>query len=1721
MKKNKLEQFCYLSGIDCIVPDGGDPGKQITEERQQTFLAALGLPDTDAAHCEQALNQLHRDHWLLVINPVLVAVEATGPLYFELRLPETMLQYPLHWHFTEENGTSHEGEILPNALKKMAEAHCDGVRYVSLRLPLTPQDYTPPLGYHHLWVTCTDGADTSLSGQCQLILTPQQGYTPPGLLQEARIWGVSCHLDTIRSRRNWGIGDLTDLHHILRWAAENGAATVAVSPLLSRRLPRQDGLYPALPSSRCFLDPLFLDLEAVADFRESEDLRALVQDPAFQVRIAKLRDAELVEYEEVAALKKVVAEALWQHFQLNHLNPETERGWNFRHFQQTGGQSLQAFALYEALGDHDREQAEETGAAPFRSDPMPDPSSVEGADLAATHQERIAYHQYLQWQLELQLAEVGKRSLELGLKVGLTLSLPPGVDPEGAEVWSQPSFFAGGLRVQDATGTCYPLGPPLLTAPMVAEGYASFINMIRCTMRYAGALRLDAIELLERQQWHETKTMETPGLLVAPPAADLLGIIALESRRNRCLIIGDHRAPLSAKFSKVLLDRGVLIGIPGFFENDHQEEWPAPSLYPGPSVVMASRYDLCSLGSLWQGRDIALLANHCPSFDSRAQEHAVITRASARARLLVALKRENLLPPGYAIDPAEVAVMTPELINALYAFLSRTPAKIVLVHLIDLPVASDQDTPPQQGLHPAWRQRLPTELESMALDEPIKQLFREFCQERTIGVVRPSAPQADRKMRQGYTIPRSFYRLQFSREFTFLQAAAIVPYLKELGISHCYASPYLKARPGSPHGYDIIDHSALNPEIGSRKEYEEFVAALDRNGMAQILDMVPNHMGVGPDNQWWVDVLENGQASPYADFFDINWQPQEEGLKNRILLPVLGDYFGVALEQGRLRLVFLPEKGRFFISYYEHFYPLAPKTYPHILGHDLSRLETRLGSNHEGFLELQSLIASFANLPGREETDQELLDMRNRNKEVLKRLLARLCREAPEIALFIEENVIYYNGEPGRPESFDPLEALLALQPFRLAFWRVASDEINYRRFFDINDLAGIRMEHKAVFDATHAFIIDLIATGKIDGLRIDHPDGLYDPKNYFRRLQAAATGTLPEQWPIAETGASVRDRQAALPLYVVVEKILSDFEQLPDDWMVHGTSGYDFSCLLNGLFVDRLVEQEMTALYHEFIGHELDFVLLVHNCKRLIIKTAMAGEINVLSELLHRLAKRNRYTQDYTLNGLRTALTEIVAFFPVYRTYFPSEAFSKTNKHYVEMAVTRAKARQHAEDTAIYDFIQSVLLLESSPRHGGLQKKESVDFIMRFQQYTGPVMAKGLEDTAFYIYNRLLSLNEVGGDPCHFGVSVSAFHAANQKRNANWPYGMLNTSTHDSKRSEDVRARMNVLSEMTAEWREALARWHELNHAKKTMTTHGAAPSKNDEYALYQNLLGIWPLEAMTGDEQKILQARFQSYMLKVIREAKVHSSWLNPHLAYEEAMSRFIDQLLDSENQAFLDDFTAFQRHIAWFGLFNSLSQLLLKLTAPGVPDIYQGSETWHFFLVDPDNRQPVDFGKQATRLAELRQALEETAQPLAMWVQELLQHPADGRIKMYCLWKALTYRRDNAALFQQGSYVPLDAAGTGSEHLCAFARMRNKQTLIVVVPRLVARLLDKDTTRLPLGREVWTDTTLPLPQGLAGHVFTNILTGEEITGQENGTGIDVADLFAHFPFALLVGG
>jgi len=981
-------------------------------------------------------------------------------------------------------------------------------------------------------------------------------------------------------------------------------------------------------------------------------------------------------------------------------------------------------------------------------------------------------------------------------------------------------------------------------------------------------------------------------------------------------------------------------------------------------------------------------------------------------------------------------------------------------------------------------------------------------------------------------LPESTYRFQFHAGFTFRQATELAPYLADLGITHCYASPIMKAKPGSQHGYDVVDPSSFNPEVGTEQEFDALRQALTQRGIGLILDTVPNHMGVATnDNVWWNSVLENGPSSRYAGYFDIAWwAPLRKELQDKVLLPVLGGPYDEVLESGQLKLIY--EHGAFFVEYYERRLPISPKTFGRILELGLADLEGSLGSEHPAMLELRSILTASRNMPDRADTEYEKVVEREREKEVTKLRLDRLAKEHPVVLAFVEANVRRFNGDPSDPHSYDLLDDLLEHQCYRLSFWRVAPDEINYRRFFDINDLAALSIERAEVFDAVQGFILRLLAEDRLDGLRIDHPDGLYDPGQYFWRLQEhfllAKAKRLAEASP-ERNGHTWQNLEPALrkqfhelltqsnndptrwPLYVAAEKILAVGEPLPEDWPVFGTSGYDFVNELNAVFVDPANADAFSRFYHEWIGDETRWPDLVYQKKMLTLKIGLASELHALARQLDRLAQKNRKSRDFTFDNLRRALQETIACFPVYRSYVTDAGVGERDRQDIETAINSAVAKNTMLSPRIFDFLRDTLLLQSPPSFTPEERAEQRHFVGKFQQVTAPVTAKGIEDTAFYVYNRLISLNEVGGDPSRFGQSPSALHTYFADRQAHWPYAMSPLSTHDTKRSEDVRARINVLSEMPVQWRDAVQRWSQINERHLIPVGGSLFPDVNTTYLLYQTLVGAWPLGNPSAEEHADFVKRIQQYMEKAAHEAKVHTSWLFPKPEYDEAVREFIDAILDREGiKAFFDDFVPFQARISQLGMLNSLSQTLVRITAPGVPDTYQGTELWDFSLVDPDNRRPVDYELRRSALDEMKR----TGNDRSTLAKQLFEAREDGRIKLYLNWQALQARRNHEGLFSVGDYLPLRAMGSKAEHVFAFARRYGETEAIVVVPRLVAKLLE-GSKPLPLGNQVWGDTRLELGEAKLSGRWRNVLTGETLDGDR----LAVGDVLRTLPIALLV--
>lgn len=947
-------------------------------------------------------------------------------------------------------------------------------------------------------------------------------------------------------------------------------------------------------------------------------------------------------------------------------------------------------------------------------------------------------------------------------------------------------------------------------------------------------------------------------------------------------------------------------------------------------------------------------------------------------------------------------------------------------------------------------------------------------------------------------IPTAVYRLQFHRGMRFDDARGLVDYLHELGISDLYASPILQAKRGSTHGYDVTDPTHINPELGTEEEFESLSRQLQAHGMGLLLDIVPNHMAASSENPWWTDLLEEGPGSAYAPYFDVDWHPPSRFLENRILLPTLGAPYAEALEGRQLKLSY--EEAGFFVHYFDTKLPVAVKPYRQILEHRLERLRQKLGPETAEYQELEGILSAIDRLPERSALLAERAGDRRLARTAIKERLWQLYRSSETMRRFIEQNVWVFNGKSGVPVTFRLLDRLMSHQAYVLSYWQNSNEGINYRRFFTITDLVGMRVEDPLTFDAMHSVILRLAHRGLVSGLRIDHIDGLRDPLGYLRRLQDRVAN--------GDKGA------AAANFYVVVEKILAPCEDLPEEWPVAGTTGYDFLNALNGIFVDERQTDALDDIYVRFSGVEAGFEELAYDKKKQVMQSLLAVEMNTLGRRLSLLAQQDRYARELPRSDLARALLETVAWLPVYRTYTRNFEVSAPDVERIGHALTRAEKANPEIRPACFDFLRQVLLLEQRPQLFPEQREARLAFVMRLQQFTGPLMAKGFEDCLLYIYNRLTSLNEVGGFPQQMGVSTRAFHDFGRKRQKQWPHTLNTTTTHDTKRAEDVRARIHVISEAPEEWETHLLRWREWNSASKRDAGGTPVPTPNEEYLLYQTMLGAWPLQP---EEEESFPQRLQEYMIKAMREAMVHTKWTVPNVKHEKALVDFIAAILKpSPRNRFLQDFLRFQSKIAYHGALNGLAQVLIKNTYPGVPDLYQGSELWDLRLVDPDNRGPVDFQGRAQALQDAGAAGSEL--PL----ETLLERWSDGRIKLFTIRRSLKFRSANPSLYGSGDYIPLGSVGRRSEHVVGFARRTRTAWGITATPRLTVTLTEAG--RAPLGEAAWGNTYLTLPRG-APRQWTNVLTGETLIATRARAGgaaaIAAAEIFRRFPAALLAAG
>jgi (1->4)-alpha-D-glucan 1-alpha-D-glucosylmutase len=946
-------------------------------------------------------------------------------------------------------------------------------------------------------------------------------------------------------------------------------------------------------------------------------------------------------------------------------------------------------------------------------------------------------------------------------------------------------------------------------------------------------------------------------------------------------------------------------------------------------------------------------------------------------------------------------------------------------------------------------------------------------------------------------IPLNCYRLQFNQGFTFFDSTEILDYLARLGTTTIYSSPILQSRTGSDHGYDVTDPARVDIELGGEQQFEVFHSELKKRGMGLLLDIVPNHMAASPENPWWMDVLENGPGSAYASYFDVDWHPPSRTFENKILLPILGTFYAEVLRKRELQLVF--KDGCFFVRYYESRFPVAPKSYLDILTHHREFLESKLGAKSPVLQEYLGIIVGLNALVPRQTLPVYAAGERRLQVAALKERLKELYNSDKTFREFLVANIKYFNGVRNKDESLRALDRLLSEQSYALSYWNGANAEINYRRFFNVAELIGVRVEDPAVFEATHSTIFRLIGSGGVTGLRIDHIDGLRDPLGYLQHIQSQA-------------GVPAAPRKRPGDLYVVVEKILSGTENLPSEWPVSGTTGYEFLNEVNRVFVHPLGVGKIARTYSRFIGKQWRYEDLLYQKKKLIMTSLLAVEMRYLGHQLSMLAQQDRYAREIPSAELGHAFSEVTLCLPVYRTYVRGMEAPAHARHYIKIAIAEARSRNPQIDAKCFDFVDAVLLGNDSEEVLPEQRESRLAFVLRWQQLTGAIEAKGFEDTLLYVYAPLLSLNDVGGDPRPYGLSTAEFDDFVRNRQQKWPYGLNSTATHDTKRGEDVRARINVLSELPGKWVTHLNRWARWNAAKRRIVQGEVAPDRNEEIFIYQTLLGSWPLEDKEIPE---FRKRLQEYVFKAGREAKVHTRWTRPNPEREKVVAQFVTAITrpDRRNH-FFGDFLDFQKKISYFGMLNGLAQTLIKLTVPGAPEIYQGCELWDFRLVDPDNRRPVDYKLRTKFLAEIE---DNSKQDPGRYLSDLLLNWRDGRVKLYLTWALLNFRRRNPALFLDATFIPLKIAGKRANNVIAYARQSENEWVIVAAPKWLAH--DGAPMIQNRMRDFWGDTKILLP-GNSPRQYRSILKDSvlHVKHHRGPASFNVSEIMDAFPVACL---
>ncbi|KQO71027.1 malto-oligosyltrehalose synthase [Methylobacterium sp. Leaf89] len=1625
-----LERLADLLGVAAGYTDAfGQPVETALDVRRG-MITALGYPAETDADIAASLSEVSAVRSGLI--PPLLPAEARRATSVPIQVAGA--GGTLSWRLVDERGHHREGRVA--------------VTGSSFELPpLTP-------GYHRLSVALGEHRSDAW-----VISAPQRCWRPRAYADEgARDWGLAAQLYGLRSPDNLGIGSYADAGRAARAAGLRGASFLGLSPVHALFATDRTKISPYSPSSRLFLETLFIEPGVLPGFVGSKAAALLA---SMADRVESLREAKLVEHAGIWAVLSPVLQALWQE---SAARDGMDAG--FAAFRAAGGPDLEAHGTFEALAEH-----YQTQGAQWLGD-WPEEMRRNGTPavraFAEAHAETVTYHIWLQYLADRQLEDASNTALATGMRLGLYRDLAVGADRGGSEIWSHPERFANGVSIGAPPDLLAPKGqdwglPAFHPLEMERDGLAAFRALVVANMRHAGAIRIDHAFQLARLFLIPVGRSAKEGAYVAMPFEPMLAVLRLESHRAKCLVIAEDLGTAPEGFSDALMQAGILSYRILAFEREQGARFKPPAAYPRDALTAITTHDLPTFVGWWRGVDTDT-RQALGLYDSERADAERRERVEERARLTEALAAEQLLP---SYDPPEAAPF-----EAAARYLGRAPSMLTAVQYEDVvSELSQANVPGSTEGYPNWRRKLDRTLESIAAPGgPLAKLAASLAAEdrgpRSGAARLASAP------------PRSTYRLQFHKDFTFADAEKIVPYLAKLGISHVYASPIQKARPGSTHGYDIVDHSTINPELGGEEDFVRFSDTLHGAGLKLLLDIVPNHMGVGgADNPWWLSVLEWGGLSPSAEAFDIDWS--RLGAKNKLVVPFLGDRYGEALEKGTLALKFDPEKGAFSIWHYEHEFPICPLQYPTILNRSLAAL-----GDIEDAAALEVLgISERLRLMGEETTDERRRAFPAEAEE-LKDRLVEAVEASPAIAAAIGRTLKLLNGAKGHPDSFGPLHRLLEQQSYRLAHWRIAASDINYRRFFDVNGLAGLRVEQSDVFRRSHETIFHHIAAGRIDGLRIDHIDGLADPLGYARALQAAIGPGF----------------------YVVVEKILEPGERLRP-WPVAGTTGYDVLNQLDGILVDKGKRAEIRRLYESRTQFDEPYKFMLRAAKAEILEISFASELEVMTSDLKAVADADRRTRDFSVNAIRRALIETIARFPTYRSYLPGD-LDESDVEYedirlIETAVKKAKRWSALPDRSVHDFAADAMLGRIDVTGPGRPDPEVIlRFRRRFQQLTGPVMAKSLEDTLFYRFAELLALNEVGGDPGEYGLDAEHFHALQAARARDWPNAMITTATHDTKRGEDARSRLLALSEIPQDWAAAWETWTNLAQPHLTVIDKEPVPDANDQWMFFQAILGAWPLELLDADDPMAIEDfrhRLDAYAEKALRESKRRSSWVNVDEDYEGAVHALFAQLI-APGSAFLAQLRPFAKRLAHLGMIAGLGRTVLKATLPGLPDTYQGTEFWDFSFVDPDNRRPVNY-------PALARALEE-----GLPAADLLAHWTDGRVKQATLAKLLADRAARPSFYADADYQALPASGSQAEHVIAFTRSdatTGEGDLVVAVPRLVSGLVGEDLW----SSEAFAGTGVAVTPASA---WIDLVTGDEIAAEDGR--IELGRAFARLPYAVL---